>query len=190
MSFTHDAPAGREGSGEGTERKRSVVVPLSTAIFAVLAALSTLFAHNRSISALSVKNEAILAQSKASDRYAYYQARRVTYHLYAALLQTDLIARPKVRDALQQAANREQTSSLSVLADAKSFEAKAAADEDHAEAILRGFETLELASTLFEIAIVLGSISALSDNRAVLAFGGALATLGCGFLVFGLMQAR
>jgi hypothetical protein len=45
------------------------LIPLVTAVIAVLAALGTLFAHHRSIEALVVKNDSIVATAKATDQY-------------------------------------------------------------------------------------------------------------------------
>ena len=41
------------------------LLSLAAAVIAVLAALGTLFSHHRSITALAVKNEAILTQARA-----------------------------------------------------------------------------------------------------------------------------
>jgi len=48
------------------------IVPIAAAVLAVFAAIASLVAHHNSTSALAVKNEAILAESKSSSQYAYY----------------------------------------------------------------------------------------------------------------------
>ncbi len=55
------------------------LVSLAAAIIAVLAALGTLYSHHRSISALSVKNAAILTQARATDTYNAYEAKQIRY---------------------------------------------------------------------------------------------------------------
>ena len=57
-----DSTEMRESSDRGN-RLRSAAI----AVIAVLAALGTLFAHHRSIEALTSKNQAILLQARASQ---------------------------------------------------------------------------------------------------------------------------
>lgn len=58
------------------------------------------------------------------------------------------------------------------------------------EAILKSCEILQFATTLFEIAIVFVSISALAGARLLLPFGCGVSVVGLVFLVIGLLQAR
>jgi len=166
------------------------LVPLAAAIIAVLAALGTLFSHHRSITALSVKNEAILLQSKASDQYNYYEARRIKYTVYSALASGGIVRDPAVRKSMQQTADHEQTSSLAILTRAQDLERQAEEEQQRSAVILKSFETLEIATTLFEVAIVLVSISALSETRVILYFGCGISAVGIIFLAMGLLQAH
>ncbi|PYS07648.1 MAG: DUF4337 domain-containing protein, partial [Acidobacteria bacterium] len=65
-----------EGAVEAAEHRGRWIVYLSftTAVIAVLAAISALESGTYSNEALLEKNEALLAQTKASDQWAYYQA--------------------------------------------------------------------------------------------------------------------
>ena len=166
------------------------LVPLAAAIIAVLAALGTLFAHHRSIAALSVKNEAILAQARASDLYNFYQARRTRFTVYSALLAADTTNSAKVRDALRKTADREHGASLQTLNDAQALERTARTEQERSESILQSFETLEIGTTLFEIAIVFVSISALSRTRILLYFAGGMTLIGSIYLIVGLLQSH
>lgn len=166
------------------------LIPLAAAIIAVLAALGALFAHHRSISALSVKNEAILFQAKASDQYNYYEAKRVKYAVYTALLSAGAFKNDADRNKMQATANHEQTSSLDILGRAQTLERQAAQEQERSESILRSFETLEIATTLFDISIVLVSISALSETRIMLYLGCGLSAIGVVFLTIGYLQAH
>ena len=169
---------------------RNKLVPLAAAIIAVLAALGTLFSHHRSISALTAKNEAILTQSRASDRYNSYESKRVRYHVYTAFLAAGLPQAQAGKDTLKQLAEKEQASSLATFADAERLEKLATQYEDRAEEILKSYETLEIGTTFCEIAIVLVSISALASTRIFLTIGSLLAAGGLAFLVFGYFQAH
>src|SRR5437870_5484852 len=60
-----------------------VYLSFSTALIAVLAAIAALESGTYSNEALMQKNEALLAQSKASDQWAFYQAKSVKAAVYA-----------------------------------------------------------------------------------------------------------
>src|SRR6267143_667233 len=63
---------------ESEHRARWIVyLSFSTALIAVLAAIAALESGTYSNEALLEKNEALLAQTKASDQWAYYQAKSV-----------------------------------------------------------------------------------------------------------------
>ena len=166
------------------------LVPLAAAIIAVLAALGTLFAQHRSVSALSVKNDSILAQTRSLDLYNFYQARRTRFVVYTALIAAGVPRSPAARARLEGAATTEHKSSEHTLAQARQFEATAEHEQDRSEAILQSFETLEVATTLFEIAIVFVSISALSQTRILLYLAGGMTAVGVGFLIIGMLQAH
>ena len=188
MSSPHKAFEEAHERHEQLRKGHDFVVPLAAAIIAVLAALGTLFAHHRSISALAAKNEAILAQSKASDQYTYYQAKRIKYTIYAALLSADVAKDAKGRAELASVADHEQKSSLVILADAKRLEHESETKQASSERTLTSFETLEIATTLFEIAIVFVSISALGGARILLYIGGAMSVVGVVYAIVGLLQ--
>jgi hypothetical protein len=153
-----------ERATEGLEHPRggARVVAFVSAIVAVLAAIGSLFAHQKSIQALDIKNRALHESIRASDQIAYYQAKRVRVGLYAALLAADVARDAQGRENLKKAMAHEETTSLVVLDSANQLEAGAARQEDQAEAKLHSFETFEIATAAFEVSIVLVSISALT----------------------------
>src|SRR5437660_7373786 len=70
---------------ESEKRARWIVyLSFSTAIIAVFAAISALESGTFSNEALIQKNEALLAQAKASDQWAYYQAKSVKATIYSS----------------------------------------------------------------------------------------------------------
>ncbi len=173
------------GAAVRGDRITSVVI----AIVAVLAALGTLFAHHRSISALTTKNQAILSQARASDAYSKYEAKQVRYQVAQTLIASDIARTPEARQALTALANRERKTSPGVLAKAQSLEAASEDDDLLSEKVLKSYETLQLATTFFDIAIVLVSISTLVRNRAFLTVGCAISLAGIVFLIIGYFQA-
>lgn len=165
------------------------IVPVAVAIVAVLAALGTLFTHHRSIAALTAKNEAILAQARASDAYGRYEAKQVRYQVGTVLLQSGLPMEAPARKTLQTLADRERDSSTALLAKAQAFETTSEEDDVKSEKIFKSYETLQFATTFFDISIVLVSISTLVRPRWFLAVGATLGTIGIVLLIVGLTQA-
>ena len=161
---------------------------VASAVIAVLAALATLFANHRSISALSVKNDAILTTAKASDLYTTYQTRRVRVAMYSSLLTAGIIPDPKARENATASMNSDQASSVSTLAAAKELETKAEGEQVQSQGLLHSYETLEISATLFEIAIVFASISALTTSRMMLWGGVGLSGAGLVLMAIGLLQ--
>jgi hypothetical protein len=161
----------------GAAQTNDRLTAVASAIIAVLAALATLFANHRSITALSLKNDAVLTTAKASDLFATYQTKRVRIAIYSAL------------DKPANLSN-DQSSSIATLGEAKKLQDRAALEQEHSDALLHSYETFEVAATLFEIAIVFASIAALTSSRLLLWFGVGLSGVGLILLVVGFVQPR
>ncbi len=154
------------------------LIPLVAAIIAVLAALGTMASHHRSVEAITKKNDAILTTAKASDQYTAYLTKRVRITVLSSLLAGEVIQNAKVRATTQKSLDHEQATSLAVLAEAQRLEQRASQEQEESESLMSSFATLEVGTTLFEIAIVLSSISALTDSRALLWVGIAISAIG------------
>lgn len=170
---------------EHARSNRAVAIP--AAVFAVLAALATLLAHGRSTTALLDKDEAILAQSRASDTYNYYESKRIKYHLYQALTTTAIATGP-AHQKLAAVAKKEAHDAKPILAHAQALERDTLDYEQHSERALRAFELLEFSVTLLEVSIVFVSISALARSRALLFVAGGTALAGFVFLILGVLH--
>lgn len=188
MTTPHQAFQEATERAESIARRRGLLVPFAAAIIAVLASLGTLFSHHRSISALAFKNEAILTQSKASDQFAYYQAKRIKFTIYSALVSAGVPKDAAAAKALKNVADHEATTSLAVLSSAQALEKQAIEDQERSEGTLKSFETLEIGTTLFDIAIVFVSISALSQTRPLLYLGCAMSVVGIAYTAIGYFQ--
>lgn len=169
--------------------RRQRVTSVVIAVAAVLAALGTLFAHHRSISALTTKNQAILAQAKASDAYGKYEAKQVRYQIAQTLVDSGILNTDRGRKAVQKLADRENGASHALLERAQSLEAESERADLHSEEVLKSYEVLQFATTLFDISVVLVSISALVRTRALLVIGAALSVVGVVTLLFGYFRA-
>lgn len=157
-------------------------VPIAASILAVIAALASLVSNQRSAAALIAKNEAILAQAKATDSYNLYEARRIRQRMYEALVDSGVTANPARAAKLRGTAADEIAKEKPVLAQARRYEDETEHANARSESALKSHEIIEVAVTFFEIAIVLVSISALITTR--LLSGVAIGAAAAGAIVF------
>src|SRR5215471_14623058 len=89
------------------QRARWIVyLSFSTALIAVLAALAALESGTFANAALIEKNEALLAQTQASDQWAFYQAKSVKAAIYASQAAVTQSSNPDLSRKAQQEADR------------------------------------------------------------------------------------
>ena len=140
-------------------------VALSTAVLAVLAAIAGLLSGKHA-------NEAMMSQIEASDQWSYYQAKSIKAAVLDAKIA--LSATPSAQDREKTARYQEEESEIKSEAEHK--EAAAKSNFHKHEVFARGV-------TMFQIAIAIAAISALTKRRRFwivsLLFGG----VGCVFLV-------
>jgi hypothetical protein len=160
-------------------------IPVAAASLAVLAALSGYFGNVRSTSALFAKNESIVATTRASDSYAQYQAERLKYYVSQSAI--DQGVNPNGDEAkLRATAKREAAKAPPLLAQGKRYDEDAKRWSERSDQLLRQHETIEVGSTLFEVAIVLISMTALVGSRLLPITAGVAAALGMTFFLVGL----
>ncbi|GAC1660153.1 MAG: hypothetical protein NVS4B13_08080 [Candidatus Elarobacter sp.] len=160
-------------------------VPIAAAVLAVLAAIAGYFGNLRSTEALVAKNDAIVATTHASDTYAQYQAGRIKYYIAQSALDQGLNPGGNEKK-LKATVEHEKPKGAPLLEKARGFEEQAAHHNAHSEHLLHEHETIEVGATLFEVAIVLVSITALIGSRLLPITGGVAAVLGMGFFLVGL----
>ena len=153
---------------------------LSTAIIAVFAAVASLQSGSNSNEAILEKSEAMLAQSKASDQWAFYQAKTVKAAI--ATGQAVIIDKPDVQAKLAADAKRYRDEADEIKRQADEHE-KRVEEADHASAhFMHVHETFARSVTLLQIAIALSAIAALVRMKAMWYVG--LATSGAGLALF------
>ena len=139
-------------------------VALSTAVLAVLAAIAGLLSGKHA-------NEAMVSQIEASDQWSYYQAKSIKAAVLDAKIA--LSVTPSEQDREKTARYQEEESEIKSEAEHK--EAVAKSNFHKHEVFARGV-------TMFQIAIAIAAISALTKRRRFwivsLLFGG----VGCIFL--------
>jgi hypothetical protein len=142
-------------------------VALSTALLAVLAAIAGLLSGKHA-------NEAMMSQIEASDRWSYYQAKSIKAAVLDAKM--SLATSGNEQDKEKAAKYQEEESEIKGEAEHKESEAKT---NFHAH------EVYARSVTMFQIAIAIAAISALTKRRRFwivsLLFGAA----GGVFLVLG-----
>jgi hypothetical protein len=161
------------------------LVPILAAIIAVFAALATLFANHSSISSLATKNEAILAMSKASDQWNYYESKRIKVQMNQALISAGLVSSPTGVKALQSVMTKENTQAQRTLKDAQSLQKESDDRYARSEQFMQSYEKFEVSATLFEVSIVLVSITALMRTRVLLGVAGGATLIGIIFFTQG-----
>ncbi len=144
-------------------------VALSTAILAVLAAITGLLSGTR-------VNEAMMSQIESSDQWAYYQAKGIK----ASVLDAKMSLSGSVNEGDREKAAKYSEEQAEIQKEARAKEAEAKRDFHQHEVFSRGV-------TMFQIAIAIAAISALTKRRKYwvvsLAFGG----VGLAFLVLGFL---
>src|ERR1043166_6990944 len=142
-------------------------VALSTAILAVLAAISGLLAG-------MYANEAMMSQIQASDQWGYYQAKSIK----AAILEakTTLASEATERDKEKAAQYQEEQAEIKREAEHKEAEAKASFHRHEVDA---------RSVTMFQIAIAIAAISALTKKRRYWLVSLVFGLAGVVFLVLG-----
>jgi hypothetical protein len=144
-------------------------VALSTAILAVLAAIASLLSGEHA-------NEAMLSQIEASSQWNYYQAKSIK----AAVLDAKAAFTGMPDESDQAKRARYEKEQEEIKANAEHKEAAAKSFFHQHEVFARGV-------TMFQIAIAIAAISALTRKRSFwvvsLVFGG----FGCVFLVLAAM---
>jgi hypothetical protein len=164
-------------------------VPVATAVIAVFAALATLFSNHSSVLGLQARTQAGITQTKASDQYNYYESKRIKAEVNQALMQAGLITNPAARKSLQGRINDENAAAAGILRNAQAQEAQSEAELVQAQRKMASYESHEVAATLFEVSIVLVSITALmTRSRALLYVAACTTTVGLGFFISGLVR--
>ena len=142
-------------------------IALSTALFAALAAIAALKAGATVNEALVLKTEATRLQAEASDQWAYYQAKGIKAAT-AEASRTSWLAigkEPPAEYAEKQKRYLEQQKEI----DKKAREKEKERDEKSKEAdeLLHHHHGFANSVALFQVAIALGAVAALTRSRPV-----------------------
>jgi hypothetical protein len=140
-----------EHSAEEAKEKWVLGVALSSALLAGLAAVASLMAGHHA-------NEAMLDRIRSSDQWNYYQAKGVKSAVLGSKIELLESLNHTVSD--QDKKKMEQYKQ-----DQERISEEAKKDEKSSEAHLKRHETLAHSVTLFQVAIAVGAISALTRRK-------------------------
>jgi hypothetical protein len=162
-------------------------VALTTAIFAVILAITSLGGSN-------AMKEMILAQQQASDQWSFYQAKVIREHLYRQQkqrLELDLLEKEALKPGVRQryeALLQETAKQAERYGKEKKDIRKAAEKLEHERDIYRTKDPyFDYAEVLLQIAIVMASIAILAHSRSMFIFALAAASLGALFSLNGFL---
>ncbi len=143
-------------------------VALSTAILAVLAAIAGLLSGKHA-------NEAMMSQIESSDQWSYYQAKSIK----ASVLDAKIALANSPNEADAQKRDRYEKEQEEIKAEAEHKQAEAKSHFHQHEVIARGV-------TMFQIAIAIAAISALTKKRRFWLVSLIFGIAGVVFLALGL----
>jgi Domain of unknown function (DUF4337) len=161
----------KEAAERAKERKELAPVSLTMAVLAVLVATVTLLGHR-------AHTEEILLQTKATDQWSYYQAKNMRRNnlealdeLLTAVQNTDPKRTEEVRKQFHEEIDKYRDQQ-------KDIQGEARAIESEVQVASRRANRFDLGEVFLEIALVVTSITLLTDNRAYWYFGMLLGLIG------------
>jgi hypothetical protein len=170
-----------KGEGRGWLTQLS----LSTAVIAVIAAIASLQAGANANEALVLKNDAVLAKASASDKYNEYELRKIKGHIYAAQIDALPPEKKDLADKFRATVERETAEGKKPFEEARRLDAESEEKNAESEASLKTHEIFARSVTVFQVAIALSAIAALTRRRAMWLFSMALGLVGLFFFVQG-----
>jgi hypothetical protein len=157
-----------------------IPVTFTMAVLAVVLAATTLLGHR-------AHTEELLFQSKATDQWAYYQAKNIrvhTYELFLDLLSVSALKDPveadKVKAKYTQDLERSQEQLKEIEKEARSLESEVAGEQRRAN-------RFDLGEVCLEAAIVIVSLTLLTRRREFWLSGILMGVAGVGITLTGFL---
>ncbi|HXJ89096.1 MAG TPA: DUF4337 domain-containing protein [Candidatus Binatia bacterium] len=161
----------KEHAEHAKENPALAPVSVTMAILAVLVAVVTLLGHR-------AHTEEVVLQAKASDQWAYYQAKNIRRHedeiaadVSSVQPTIDAAALAKVREKYSEEASRYKDEQKEIEDKAREMEAEVGTERHRAD-------RYDLAEVFLEIGLVITSITLLSGRRFFWLLGVVLGVIG------------
>lgn len=142
-------------------------IALTTAIFAAFAAVASLLAGSTINEALVLKNEASQLQGQASDQWAYYQAKGIKAAVQSGIAASWTAAGKPVPPDVDAAQKKYTAEQQTISEEAKKLEHERDAKSSEADELIHRHHKFAAAVAIFQVAIALGAVGALTRLRAV-----------------------
>jgi hypothetical protein len=181
----HGEHHGSGGHGKGPNWTR--YLSLSTAMIAVFAAVASLLSGARSNGAILEKSEAMLAEARASDQWAYFQSKGMKATLTEGESQILADSKPELAAKFVGEAKRYRGESEKIQEEAKKLQEEVVSHNEQSEELMEQHHKFAIAVTLLQIAIALSAIAALTRRRPLWFVGLAVSAVGVAMFVRGIL---
>jgi hypothetical protein len=155
-------------------------IALTTALLAAVAAIAALKAGSTANEALVLKTEATRLQAEASDQWTYYQAKGIKAAVAQATAAPWLSLGKRPPQDLLEKERRYASEQEEIKTKAEALERERDAKSREADQLLHQHHGFANAVALFQVAIALGALAALTRNRAVWLGSLSLGAVGVG----------
>lgn len=171
----------QEHAEQGAHQNSLAPVTVTMAILAVLVAAVSLLGHR-------AHTEEIILQTKATDQWAYYQAKEIRRRSYEVLLDQLTVFSLQNTDAVDKLKDKYSRELDRYRQDQKDIESEARKAEQDVTVQERRANRFDLGEVMLEAALVISSITLLTRKRIYWAAGLILGVLGlaigaAGFLI-------
>jgi Domain of unknown function (DUF4337) len=160
-----------EQAEEGAQHSRLAPVTVTMAILAVLVAAVSLLGHR-------AHTEELLLQTKATDQWAYYQAKDIRRHTYELFLDEASVFALQNSDQAEKLKAKYQKEVERYGDEQKGIEAEANEAEAEVNVQRRRADRFDLGEVMLEAALVICSITLLTRKRSFWMLGTALGVCG------------
>lgn len=162
-----------EHGAEESRQRWILGVALSSAFLAAFAAVAALMAGFHA-------NEAMIERIKASDQWSYYQAKGIK----SAVLETKM---ELLKSLKKQVSEKDEEKVKGYKDDQEKINEEAKKDEESSEDHLKHHETLAHSVTLFQVAIAVGAIAALTRRKPFWFVSLGFGAVGLVFFILGFL---
>jgi hypothetical protein len=162
-----DTDAIKDALGEARPGRLLRNVALTTALLAALGAVAALQAGDTVNEALILKTEAGRAQAEASDQWAFYQAKGIKASVQEAARGAWLAAGKTPPPGLADTIQRYTAEQRDIERAAREKEQARDEASQHADRLLQRHHRFANSVAFIQVAIALGAVAALTQNRVI-----------------------
>jgi uncharacterized protein DUF4337 len=181
MSTEHEMSELQEAAEHGREQSDLAPVSLTMSILAVLVAVAALLSHRS-------HTEEVLLQNKATDQWAYYQAKNIRRHTMEQLDELIKVVSLKDAAAAAELVKNNEAAIEKSRGDQEEIQKKAKELEDEVALNEHRANRYDLGETLLEVGLVICSVTLLTKRRGYWLAGITFGAVGVIFSAMGLLR--